>query len=192
MEINGNALVDAITPASSSYQILTTDSFTVTAGGHHHHLRRHHPQRDNTAFIDSVSIEPVMTDPITDGDFENPQAGIGNFLSNPSTPAPAWTLTGTTGLTGNFGGYAQSNPLAPLGNQVAYVQYSGRSSRTVTLAAGTYRLSFLAAQRVNVSNGGQTLQVKVGDIVVATVTPAADPNRELPGLHHGHLHRGGR
>jgi hypothetical protein len=74
------------------------------------------------------------------------------------------------GITGNASGFTAGNPNAPEGAQVAFVQEIGGMSQAVTLAAGTYTLSFQAAQRATWSTG-QTIQVVVDGRVVATVTP---------------------
>src|SRR5262249_49187322 len=91
--------------------------------------------------------------------------GPGRFLYNPAgTP---WTFAGTSGLIAN--GSAFGNPNAPGGTQAAFLQHRGSISQTINLPAGTYSLSFQAAQR---PRNSQTFQVQVDGIVVGTFTPA--------------------
>src|SRR5262249_3497000 len=64
------------------------------------------------------------------------------------------------------------NPNAPEGTQVAFLQTTGSFSQAVTLAAGTYQLTFQAAQRAISQASAQTFQVLVDGVVVGTFTPA--------------------
>jgi hypothetical protein len=95
------------------------------------------------------------------------------------TPSP-WTFTagpllGSTmsaaGVAGNVDGYFTSgNPDAPQGTQVAFVQGADSSfSQSINFSAGTYSLTFQAAQR-GVS-GGETFNVLVDGQVVGSFTP---------------------
>src|SRR5262249_1872861 len=57
VRVDGN-LVGTFTPASTGYQLLTTDSFTVTAGSHTITFNGL-ATGDSTAFIDQVSVQAV-------------------------------------------------------------------------------------------------------------------------------------
>jgi hypothetical protein len=103
-----------------------------------------------------------------DAGFEAPVVGAGAFQYDPT--GAGWTFSGMAGIAGNGSGFTTGNPNAPEGSQVAFVQETGGLSQSVTLAAGTYTLSFQAAQRATWSTG-QTVQVLVDGQVVATVTP---------------------
>ena len=104
------------------------------------------------------------------GGFETPNVGTGAFAYRPA--GSAWTFSGNTGVSGNGSGFTAGNPNAPQGTQVAFLQTTGSFSQSVTLAAGTYSLTFAAAQRGNVQASSQTFQVLVDGMVVGTFTPA--------------------
>jgi hypothetical protein len=105
------------------------------------------------------------------GGFEAPGLGTGwsAYQYNPS--GTAWTFTGTSGVAGNGSGFTAGNPAAPEGSQVAFLQQYGSISQTVAVAAGTYSLTFSAAQRANYQASSQTFAVEVDGVVVGTFTP---------------------
>jgi type VI protein secretion system component Hcp len=113
--------------------------------------------------LDAVANSFTVQDP----GFEQPDVsqGPGRFLYNP-TGAP-WTFTGSAGVVANGSAFGNANP--PEGTQAAFLQQLGSISQMVDLAAGTYSLSFWAAQR---PGNGQTFQVQVDGVVVGTFTPA--------------------
>jgi hypothetical protein len=83
-------------------------------------------------------------------------------------------LTGGSGITGNDSGFTQSNPNAPEGSQVAFLQNAGSSiSQSLTLASGTYVLDFSAAQRVAWQSGQQDFEVLIDGNVVGQFTPTS-------------------
>ncbi len=102
------------------------------------------------------------------GSFEGPYAGTSTtpFITNPS--GGQWVFTGTSGLARN--GSEWYSPLAPDGQQAAFVEDQGSITQTLyDLPAGTYQLSFAAIQR---SDGGVTangLNILVDGTVVMTV-----------------------
>ena len=61
----------------------------------------------------------------------------------------AWTYSGSAGVAGNGSAFTSGNPSAPKGTQVGVIQQTGQISQSITLAAGTYTVSFAAAQRGN-------------------------------------------
>ena len=62
----------------------------------------------------------------------------------------AWTFAGNAGRGGQHSGFTSGNPAAPQGSQVAFLQGTGPITQAVAgWAAGTYTLSFYAAQRGN-------------------------------------------
>jgi hypothetical protein len=123
---------------------------------------------DNTAFIDAVALH-VLTS-VADPGFETPVVGDGNYQYNAS--GSAWAFSGGSGISGNGSGFTAGNPNAPEGSQVAFLQANGSFSQAVNFTAGTYTLSFLAAQRANAQNNSQTFQVQIDGQVVGTFTPA--------------------
>src|SRR3954447_15301524 len=102
---------------------------------------------------------------INGGGFEAPILTAGAFRYAPSgTP---WTFSGGAGVTANSSGFTSSNPNAPQGNQVLFLQRDGSISQQRTFVDGSYTLSFSAAQRGNVPSA-QTLQVLINGVVVGT------------------------
>src|SRR5262249_51783797 len=85
----------------------------------------------------------------------------------------AWAFSGAAGLAGNGSGFTAGNPNAPEGTQVAFLQTTGSFSQSLALAAGTYQLSFQAAQRGNSQASRQDFRVLVDGQAVGTFTPAS-------------------
>ena len=97
--------------------------------------------------------------------------GAGQFQYRP-TGSP-WTFSGSAGISGNNSGFTSGNPPAPEGAQVAFLQGTGSFSQTVTgWAAGSYALTFDAAQRGNHQASQQDFKVLVDGVVVGTFTPS--------------------
>jgi CSLREA domain-containing protein len=113
----------------------------------------------------AVDVHSNAPSVFSDPGFEAPALGAGAYEYTP-TGSP-WTFAGGAGLASN--GSVFNNPPAPQGSQVAFLQNSGSISQAVDLAAGTYTLSFMAAQR---PGNQQTFEVLVDGAVVATVTPS--------------------
>jgi hypothetical protein len=159
--------VGTFTPSGSGYQSFTTSSFPVTTGNHTLSFIGLNPQGgDNTAFVDAVTVQPVPD--VGDFGFETPAVGSvsGAYTYRPT--ASPWTFTGQSGVSGK-GAFTGGNPAAPEGTQVAFLQGTGNFSQSVYFPAGTYTLSFEAAQRVG---NTQTFQVLVGSTVVGMFTPS--------------------
>src|SRR5439155_7290456 len=83
-----------------------------------------------------------------------------------------WAFVGGAGVAGNGSGFTSGNPPAPEGTQVAFLQQGGTFAQTVSLAAGTYAVSFQAAQRGNYQASAQTFRVLVDGAAVGTFRPA--------------------
>ena len=95
-----------------------------------------------------------------------------NFQYNP-TGSP-WTFTGGSGISGNNSGFTAGNPPAPQGSQVAFIQNTGWFSQTISSwAAGSYVLTFDAAQRGNHQASHQNFNVLIDGTVVGTFTPSS-------------------
>jgi hypothetical protein len=176
---NGNAssqtfqvLIDAnvvgtFTPADSNYTGFTTGTFNVTTGAHTVSFAGTDPDGlDNTAFIDQVSVNLVAS--LRDPGFETPAVGTGAYQYDPS--GSPWTFSGSAGVSGNGSAFTAGNPNAPEGNQVAFLQSYGGLSQTLTFAAGSYSLSFDAAQRAG-NASSQTFAVLIDGAAVGVFTP---------------------
>jgi hypothetical protein len=108
---------------------------------------------------------------VADAGFGQPDVGTGLGAYQYNPVGSAWTFDDGSGVAGDGSAFTYGNPDAP-GGQVAFLQGHGSFSQAVSLAAGTYSLGFLAAQRGNYQEGsGQTFQVLVDGVVVGTFTP---------------------
>src|SRR5262249_24551207 len=93
------------------------------------------------------------------------------YLYDP-TSSP-WSWVGQAGVSGNGSGFTSGNPNAPQGSQVAVLQNTGSFSQAVTLTAGSYVVTFSAAQRATYQDSSQTFQVQIEWTVVGTFTPGS-------------------
>jgi hypothetical protein len=171
--VDGNVVGSFNNVPGKAYTTQATSSFTVVDGNHTvAFVGTNANGGDNTIFLDQVSLtaQPAA---LNDSGFELPAGAGGTFAYNPTgTP---WTYTGTAGVTENGSPFTAGNPNAPQGSQVAFLQQTGKISQSVNFAAGTYSLSFAAAQRGNVG-GGNTVQVLVDNTVVGTYNTVSGAN----------------
>jgi O-glycosyl hydrolase len=173
------AVVATFNPADGAYTSYTTGAITLTAGTHTFTFAGLDTAGgDNTAFIDNVRLLPVTTAPAqpVNAGFESPSVGSESYGSFAFSPAGAgWTFAGSAGFSGNGSGFTGLNPNAPEGTQVAFLQMAGSSiSQTLSLAAGTYAVQFMAAQRILWQYGQQDFEVLVDGATVGQYTPPAD------------------
>jgi S-formylglutathione hydrolase FrmB len=125
---------------------------------------------DNTAFIDDVALASMPS--VGDAGFEQVVVGAGQFQYRPT--GSAWAFTGAAGISGNNSGFTSGNPQAPQGSQVAFLQQTSSISQSVAgWLAGSYVISFDAAQRGNFQASHQDFQVLVDGTVVGTFTPSS-------------------
>ncbi len=121
--------------------------------------------------FNEVAAEPASTISIGDPGFEQVVVGSGQFQYRP-TGSP-WAFSGNSGVSGNNSGFTAGNPPAPEGVQVAFLQTTGSFSQSVAdWAAGSYVLSFEAAQRGNYQASRQDFNVLIDGSVVGTFTPS--------------------
>jgi hypothetical protein len=108
-------------------------------------------------------------DLIGDGDFDYPSVGASQVPQPSGSP---WAFLGWAGIAGYDSYMASGNVLPPNDLQAAFLYNQGASIlQTVSLAAGVYTLSFQAAQ-VGIYPGSQEqIEVLVGNMIVALVTP---------------------
>jgi hypothetical protein len=172
--------VGTFTPTGGGgYGAYETTAFTVGAGSHTITFKGLDTAGgDNTALVDAVHIDSVVSGVPGDAGFESPNVGSGSFGSfqyNPSgTPWTFNSLSGLngSGITGNGSGFTAQNPNAPEGVQVGFVQGTSQISQSVSLPAGSYAVNFDAAQRVQWQSGDQKFNVLVDGKVVGTIDPA--------------------
>ncbi len=178
------SLFPGFTPPANSYATFTTVPFTVTAGSHTISFIQYAFLYSNS-YIDNVVINGSATQ-FTDPGFETPAQGNGNATNCP-VAGSAWTFSPcdggsySGGLIGNGGVWWSGGiPNAPEGNQAAFLIDGNIVSQAVTLAAGTYTVSFDA-----LAPSGGTIAVSVdGQILNNT-------NGNLGFILEGSLFRGG-
>ena len=165
------AVVGTFKPTSTSYRAFATASFSVTAGSHTLAFRGlDSAGGDNTAMLDAVAVAQVASGQLVDGGFEAVSVGTGYFAYAPT--GSAWAFSGGAGVSGNGSGFTSGNPAAPQGQQVAFIQGTGALSQSLAgWAAGSYTVSFQAAQRGNYYTSVEDFQVLVDGAVVGTFKP---------------------
>ncbi len=108
---------------------------------------------------------------LVNGSFEIPALGSG-FQYNPGAAGIGWTFSPGSGIQGN--GSAWGAATAPNGTQTAFIQGTGSMTQTITLNAGSYTLSFQAAQRsCCVSPFVQPVKVSVDGTQVGLISPSS-------------------
>lgn len=135
----------SVTPVGGTYQSFSSPLVLLTSGPHTIELRGVPPAGDHTAFIDDFRYTRQVTTQLSG--FETPLLAAGTFQYG-ATGGP-WTLASGAGLAQNGSGFTYSNPNAPEGGQVLFLQ-GGTSTATlpVTIAQSAfYRFRFKAAIR---------------------------------------------
>src|SRR5262249_4366420 len=126
------------------------------------------------ATADGVAVFGLLST-LVDAGFEQPSVGpagaYGSFAYEPAgTP---WSFADNAGIAADGSGFSSGNPAAPEGGQVGFLQRTGSFSQAVAgWAAGTYTISFDAAQRANSQASRQDFEVLVDGVVVGAFTPA--------------------
>jgi len=118
---------------------------------------------------------PPTTGPaVGDSGFESVKPGDNGATYDPS--GSAWSFLGNSGISNAHSGFTWGNSAAPEGTQVAFLQGSGQITQSVSgWAAGTYQVSFEAAQRGNNGGSNQDFAVLVDGAVVSTFRPTGKP-----------------
>jgi PKD repeat protein len=132
---------------------------------------RNESEAGDVVAVRDVSLLAGTTGILTanDAGFERVTIGYGQFRYNP-TGSP-WTFVGSSGISADGSGFTSDNP--PSNSQVAFIQGTGKFSQLIPgWIAGTYTLSFLAAQRGTSNHGGQDFRVLVDGGEVGTFTPS--------------------
>jgi Bacterial alpha-L-rhamnosidase 6 hairpin glycosidase domain/Alpha-L-rhamnosidase N-terminal domain/Bacterial alpha-L-rhamnosidase C-terminal domain/Bacterial alpha-L-rhamnosidase concanavalin-like domain/F5/8 type C domain/Protein of unknown function (DUF642) len=155
--------------AGSNY----TDS-AVTNGGTYYYV-----VSANTAGAESGNSFEASATPqfIFNFGFETPK--VSTFQYNPS--GSSWTFTAQSGnngagITPNGTLFNSSNPNAPEGVQVAFLQSTSTISQAISgfVPGAKYAVTFSAAQRAGqYQHGGQTWNLKLDNSVVASYAPPA-------------------
>jgi hypothetical protein len=157
-KLDGN-VIGTVTPDSDSYKLYRLPDFITDAGSH---LLEIVPavSGDRSAYIDALAFnvgDPIGRNLDFDGSggwtFENTTAGV------------------DSAIIGNGSPFWQPNAIS--GSQAA--QLRGKMSQTISGfdESTFYTLSFYAANRGG-QHSGQTIQIKLGDNVIGTLTPGSE------------------
>jgi hypothetical protein len=174
--------------AGVNYTDVSTNTFSVGDGTHEIRFVGQ-TSGDCTLFLDQVNItsgSASVSVPVGSSGFEAPDLGWGNWSAyryNPqvSTGSQDWQFDGASGVTGNGSGFTVSNPAAPEGKQVAFLQTNTSvMSQTVSFpAAGNYTLSVSAAQRANYNLSRQVVNVYLDGNYVGAISPSGTSYENL-------------
>jgi len=157
-----------IDPAGTQYASYQSSPFTVSAGPHTIELLGLDPAgSDNIALIDELAISPA--NPIADSSFETLALASGAYQLTPG--GLPWQFSGGAGVSRDGSTFTSGNPNAPNGSQVAFINGTGSFDQSVDLAAGSYNLSFEAAQCANSPTQTQAIEVTVDNTQVGLITP---------------------
>lgn len=164
-----------IQPQSSAYTAFNTTPFTLPAGTYV--LSFEGTAREGRGFnpnlpyrgipiglVDSVALNNLL---VPNGSFEGPDESAQPNDALEFNPASSmWSFTSDSGIAAAGSSVVQNNPSAPSGNQVAFIMSRGSISQVWTAAAGTYTLSFMAAQSGS-TDVSQSLRVSLRPAVNA-------------------------
>ncbi len=116
-----------------------------------------------------ASFGAAKAQTISNASFETPTLATNTFAYLPT--GSGWTMTNGTGIARNGSGFVNTNPNAPLGSQVLFMQGSScTAERLVTIStAGSYRIRLKAAQR---TGNQQSFRVLLGGTLVDVITPS--------------------
>jgi RHS repeat-associated protein len=137
----GPGVTATIQPKSSDYASFSTAPFTLPAGSYT--MTFEISSGDDVILIDSVALNNML---VANGDFETPDVykTSGGYEYQPS--GATWSFTSHSGIAFNGSDLTSQNPDAPDGKQVGFIYGQGKIFQTHTVSAGTYTLSFQAAQ----------------------------------------------
>ena len=154
VEVDG-APAGAFDPVNTLFGVYQSLTFTVATGPHTITFLGLDPLGgDNTAFIDQVTLS---ANAIQDGSFESPALSAGADQFAPfGTP---WQFSPTAGVARNSSNITAGAPNAPNGYQVGFLEGNGSMTQSANLVAGSYYISFEAAQRTG--HWGQQIKVLV-------------------------------
>lgn len=133
------------------------------------------------AAIATVTTASTAGAQVTNGSFELPPVTSGSYQyfgtanGGAGSTTGGWTYVGQTGIINGSPTAFNTPSAAPDGSQVAFLQYGSTSSisQSVTLAGGTYQLSFFSAGRNSQSYTGNTIfDAFLGPATLGTFTTA--------------------
>ena len=115
---------------------------------------------EQTANIGFLETQPISN-------FESPVLATGAFKYQPT--ATGWTFNSGAGLAKNLSAFTMSNPNAPSGTQVLFVQGKGVAMTTLNvMTSGFYHIRLAAAQR---KGQKQSIELLIDNVRVGVITP---------------------
>jgi RHS repeat-associated protein len=158
----GPAVTAVLQPKASGYAQYDTAPFNLTTGHYVLTFAGLNPNGGtNTCLLDAVMFNSTL---IPSGGFEDPSVG-GDKVAPPDS---GWSYSGKAGIAAQGGKLMYGGPSAPpQGRQVAFITNNSSLWQSGTIAAGTYTLSFQAAQRPGGNDSYQQLGVKLRGTVNA-------------------------
>ncbi|MEP6943491.1 MAG: PQQ-binding-like beta-propeller repeat protein [Betaproteobacteria bacterium] len=126
---------------------------------------------DQAARLSAFGL-PAPPSSLVNTGFETPSLGSG-YQYGPVSAGVGWTFSSGAGIQGNASAWGAA--AAPQGTQTAFLQSTGSMAQTLALTAGTYTLSFSAAQRpCCVAPYAHPIVVKLdGTAIGPAITPTA-------------------
>ena len=91
---------------------------------------------------------------LSNGGFESPVLAAHSYTIAPA--GSGWQFSGVAGVSTNGSAFTNGSAKAPDGAQVAFIKNNAGISQAVYFDAGTYNISFLAAQRADYQTQNQT------------------------------------
>jgi len=111
---------------------------------------------------------------IGDSGFENVSAGTGTSGYKYNPTGSAWAFSTSSGISANGSALTSGNPSAPQGSQVGFIEENGTITQTVAgWSAGSYLLTFSAAQRAINQAGSEDVEVMVDGSIVGIFRPSS-------------------
>jgi VCBS repeat-containing protein len=132
--------------------------------------------RTASGSVTATATETVLPgNVISDAGFEMPTVGTGISAFAELPMGTPWTFTyglgGFSGVAGNGSLFTVDNFNAPEGTQVAFLENTASISQIMNPGAGTYTLSFQAAQEANSGYQLEAIQVQVDGVVINQFQP---------------------
>jgi hypothetical protein len=121
--------------------------------------------------IPTPLLLPIGNPTVADASFEIPVLGHAKYQYCPT--GSSWIFNNAAGIAANGSAFTANNSNAPRGRQVSFLQGTGSFSQTISFRAGSYQISFYAAQRKGVNKSVQNFQVLIDGDVVGTFTPTS-------------------
>lgn len=182
--VDGHVLLDGgqpdiIDPVNNLYGSYESSPFTVAAGPHTIEFLGISPGGNNCVFIDQASLSAANA--LDDGTFETTILPPQSYQPDPS--GFGWNFSGSAGVSTNGSGFTAGNANAPQFTQVAYIKDGGYMTQSVFVNAGSYNVSFLAAQRVRHQTNNQQIEVVIdhgqaGQQVLPWIMPTNNSNND--------------